>query len=533
MSTLNVTKHIFIFSASLSGLGKGVVSASIGRILKSYGHNVTIQKFDPYLNVFVNDIDPDAHGECIRLKDGWVGDMDLFNYSNFLDDPYLLTKNNSITSGIIYNNIFQNERNGKYAGQTIQIIPHVTDEIKRYIHLFDEQYDVVIHEIGGNINDIEAAPHIETIRQLQSELNHEDCLIILLVYLPFLKTTQEVKTKIAQQGVEACRSSGIIPDILIARSEEDFDDEIKEKLSLFTNIKPKYIIKNLDAQSIYNIPKMLADEGIITALKNKLKLSFDNDDDFNYWNASVLDHYSPDTINIGIFTKSFKLKDSYISIAEALRFAGWKNKVNINTILLDAKQLEITPISSLKLNGVLIPDISNKDDFYEKMTFVKICREQNIPTLGIGSGAEAMICEFANNVLKLKNALPENIAKQKLLTDYHIIFNTVINDDIGDYSSKLINSILVDWYENKTVTLRHRYINQFNKKYQLLFKANNMYVTATSDNDIVDIMELKNHSFFVSIFGHPELLTAPLQSNGIFDAFVFHAKHIGNSKRIS
>ena len=269
MSILNVTKHIFIFSASLSGLGKGVVSASIGRILKSYGHNVTIQKFDPYLNVFVNDIDPDAHGECIRLKDGWVGDMDLFNYSNFLDDPYLLTKNNSITSGIIYNNIFQNERNGKYAGQTIQIIPHVTDEIKRYIHLFNKQYDVVIHEIGGNINDIEAAPHIEAIRQLQSELNREDCLIILLVYLPFLKTTQEVKTKIAQQGVEACRASGIIPDILIARSEEDFDDEIKEKLSLFTNIKPKYIIKNLDAQSIYNIPKMLTDEGIITALKDK------------------------------------------------------------------------------------------------------------------------------------------------------------------------------------------------------------------------------------------------------------------------
>ena len=241
------TKHIYISGANLSGCGKGITSASISKILQSYGYSVTIQKFDGYFNYGASSLNPLQHGEVAILDDGWESDQDLQWYERFLEYP--LNKNNSLTSGVIYKNVLDNERKGKYLGNTIQIIPHITDEIKRYMHIFDGQYDVIIHEIGGTISDHEVYPYIEAARQMSLELNKEDYLFVLLIYLPYLKTTSEVKTKIAQQGAEQCRSLGIHPDILIARSEQDFDDSIKDKLSLFTGVKKECIIKNLDADT--------------------------------------------------------------------------------------------------------------------------------------------------------------------------------------------------------------------------------------------------------------------------------------------
>lgn len=537
-------KHIFIFSASLSGLGKGIMSASLGRILKSYGYNVTIQKFDPYYNFSASNINPESHGECIPLKDGWTGDMDLLNYANFLNDPYLLDKNNSITSGIIYWNILNDEKKGKYLGETIQMIPHITNEIKRYMHIFDQQYDIVIHEIGGNIKDIEAAPYIETIRQLQYELNPEDCLIVLLVYLPYLKTTQEVKTKIAQQGVEACRSLGLNPDILIARAEQDFDNSLKEKISKFTNINAKYIIKNLDAQSIYAVPKMLVDENLLDVLEDKLKLEFNDDYNFNQWNNLVLNNYFTNQLNIGIVGKYLGMKDCYASIVEALKFAGWKNQVNINIKWINAEALENNNIvlTDLKLNGILIPGGFGARGFEGKILASKYARENNIPILGICFGAQAMMCDFARNVLNIKDATSEEIARELNIYSNNFIVHLMDNQRnllemsqtlrLGDYLCDLNkNSNLYQWYKKSKIIIRHRHRYEFNNKYRELFEQAGINIVGTSEgNTIVEIIELTNHPFFVGIQGHPELLSTPDNPDSILNAFIYYCKYTNGIK---
>jgi len=528
-----LTKHIFVLSASLSGLGKGIISASLAHIIKSCGYTVTIQKFDPYYNISASNINPESHGESIPLKDGWTGDMDLLNYANFLNDPYLLEKNNSITSGVIYDNILTNEKQGKYLGETIQMIPHITNEIKRYIKLFNNQYDIVIHEIGGNIKDIEALPYIESIRQLQYELSVNNCLICLLVYLPFLQTTQEIKTKIAQQGVESCKSLGINPDILICRADQDFDDAIKNKLSLFTNIKSKFIIKNLNANSIYYVPSMLIKENIIPALEYKLKLKFNYQDD--PWN-NIIFNQCDNTVTIGIVGKYLKLKDSYISITEALRFAGWKNNVNINIKWINAEAVNINELS--ESDGILIPGGFGSRGFEGKILAAKYARENNIPCLGICFGAQAMFVEFARNVLNLSDANSEEIISETKQSSNNLIVHLMEQQRnltemcqtlrLGDYICKLEkNSQIYNIYKKDVINIRHRHRYEFNNQYRELFTNYGMKIVGTSsynkndnDNELVEIIEYDKNKFYIGIQGHPELLSTPINSEPLFDAFI-------------
>ena len=529
-------KHIFVMAANLSGCGKGIVSASLGRLLKSYGYKVTIQKFDPYFNTSASSLNPLQHGEVSILADGHESDQDLGMYERFIDEE--LNKNNSITSGIIYSNVLQNEREGKYLGETIQVIPHITNEVKRYTHIFDNEYEIVIHEIGGNICDIEALPYIESIRQMQYELNNEDCLSVLLVYLPYLKTTKEVKTKIAQQGVEKCRSLGIIPDILICRSEVDFSNSIKDKLSLYSNIATKNIIKNLDASSIYEVPKMLMDEGIIEAVDNKLNLDLKNkDSDIDKWNNIVLNNYNNETVNIGLVGKYTALEDSYVSIVESLRFAGWKNKVNVNIVWIDSEQLENNfNLPLLKLDGIIIPGGFGKRGIEGMISACQYARMKKIPYLGICLGFQIMAIEFARNVLHLKDANSEEFNPKSDNLIIHIMDEQKNLKEmagtlrLGNYLCKLDkNSIAYDFYKTTTVNLRHRHRYEFNNKYINQFKNNKVLISGVyhnNDNILVEMLELMDHPFMVGSQAHNEFNSKAGKPDALFDAFIFYAKNI-------
>ena len=528
-----MTKHIFVLSASLSGLGKGIISASLAHIIKLCGYEVTVQKFDPYYNISASNIAPEDHGECIPLKDGWTGDMDLLNYANFLNDPYLLEKNNSITSGVIYDNILTNEKQGKYLGQTIQMIPHVTNEIERYVNIFNQNYDIIIHEIGGNIKDIEALPYIETIRQMQYKLPLNSSVVCLLVYLPYLQTTQEVKTKIAQQGVETCRSLGITPDILICRSDTNFNDDIKQKLTLFTNIKDRYIIKNLDSESIYQVPSMLVQENILDALQSKLKCKFFLPPD--PWDDIVFQQYENE-VTIGIVGKYLKLKDSYISIREALKFAGWKNQVNINIKWINAETIDITDFNNV--DGILIPGGFGSRGFEGKIFAAKLARLNNIPCLGICFGAQAMWVEFARNILYLYDANSEEIIQEKSRKCDNFIIHLMDSQRnlsemcqtlrLGDFPCELNkNSQVYSFYNKDVINIRHRHRYEFNNYYQQQFIDNGMIIAGTSiyDNELlVEIMEYSKNKFHIGIQGHPELLSTPIDSEPLFDAFIAACK---------
>lgn len=532
-----MTKHIFVLGTSISGLGKGIVSASLGNILKSFNYKVSIQKFDPYFNYTASSLNPLQHGEIFIFADGTEGDQDLGYYYRFLNQE--LTQDNSLTSGIIYNNILQNERQGKYLGQTVQMIPHITNEVKRYINIFNNSYDIVIHELGGTLGDLESAVYTEAIRQMQYDLAPHNILIILLIYLPFLHTTQEIKTKIAQQGVEKCRSLGINPDILICRSECNFDDSIKDKLALFTNIKKKFIIKNLDAPSIYHVPKMLIEEGILSALKSKLKMEFIDDSNYQQWNNVVLNSYEK-TVNIALVGKYVQLHDAYISICEALRFAGWKNKVNVNIQWINAEEFNIDDLNIA--DGILVPGGFGFRGFEGKIKALKYGRENNIPCLGICFGCQAMFVEFARNVLNISDANSEEIIMETKQESNNLIVHLMDGQRnldemshtlrLGDYPCKLnIDSKVYSFYKKEIINIRHRHRFEFNNDYRQRFNDNgfkivgtsNYYKAAENNDELVELVELDNNDFYIGIQGHPELLSTPMNSEPLFDAFVHAA----------
>ena len=372
-------------------------------------------------------------------------------------------------------------------------------------------------------------PYIESIRQLQYELSINNCLICLLVYLPFLHTTQEIKTKIAQQGVESCKSLGINPDILICRADQDFNEEIKNKLSLFTNIKSKFIIKNLDASSIYYVPAMLIKENIIPALEYKLKLKFNYENDL--WNNIIYQKYNNE-ITIGIVGKYLKLKDSYASIIEALRFAGWKNNVNINIKWINAETININNLQDV--NGILIPGGFGSRGFEGKIFAAKYARENNIPCLGICFGVQAMFVEFARNVLNIKDANSEEIIIETKQNSNNLIVHLMDNQRnltemcqtlrLGDYPCKLAkDSQVYNIYKKDIINIRHRHRYEFNNKYKQSFIDNGMNITGISqvnNNELVEIIEYNKNKFYIGIQGHPELLSTPINSEPLFDAFI-------------
>ena len=548
-----MSKHIFVIGSSISGLGKGILSSSLGMIIKSCGYSVTIQKFDGYFNgcggekiVGGAGQNPELHGETFCLADGHESDMDLSNYQRFLDD-LTLNKNNSLTAGIIYGNVLYNERKGLYQGQTIQVIPHITNEVLRYMHKFDDK-DIVIHEIGGSLSDDEIRIFLHAIRQMQYH-DPTNCLIILLVYLPYLRTTQEIKTKIAQQSVEQCRSLGLNPDILICRADRNFTNKIKEKLSKFTFIPKEYIIKNLNAKTIYHVPKMLVDEGILRALEHKLNIDLSDNDKLDMWNRHVLNTNYEKTIKIGLVGKYVSLHDSYVSIIESLRFAGWKHKVNVEIEWINSEELENDTSILNNCQGFIIAPGFGYRGFEGKIIACKYAREKKIPTLAICFGAQAMWIEFARNVLNIKDATSEEFVSNNI-TDINNDYTSVTSNNLivhlmnnqkklqemqgtlrlGNYPCILDkNSISFQYYSQSNndssnkIELRHRHRYEFNNIYRKDFQEYGIKFTGLSpDGQLVEITELDNHPFYIGCQGHPEMDTTVMNVNPLFDALIDH-----------
>jgi CTP synthase len=534
------TKHICILGSGISGLGKGIVSSSVGRLLKSYGLSITMQKLDPYFNINSGTLAPIEHGECYVTYDGKECDLDLGHYERFIDEQ--LSKDCSLTSGLIYSNVLQNEKEGKYLGHTCQIIPHVTNEILDKMHEFDGKYDIVLHEIGGTVGDMESLPYVESVRQLRYE-NKKNTIIILLTYLPYLKTSQEVKTKVAQQGVEKLRALGLVPDILVCRTEEDIDDSIKNKLAMFCNVDKDCVIKNMDVPSIYSVPEMLKQEGIVSAINEKLDLDLDNKySNFDEWNKIVTDTYTPDSITIGLVGKYTALHDAYLSVTESLKFAGWENKVNVNIEWIDSEEIEsdITYLDNLKLNGIIIPGGFGDRGIEGMILAAKYAREKNIPFMGICLGMQVASIEFARNVLHLVDANSEEFNQKSTNKVIHIMENQKNISDksgtmrLGNYQCVIKDATMTfDAYNKKCITERHRHRFEFNNDYRDAFEKNGMHIVGTSpNNELVEIIELENHPFFVACQYHPEFLSRPGDSEPLFKSFIFYSKNINKKTSI-
>lgn len=523
-------KHICVLGSGISGLGKGIVAASCGTLLKS-NYKITIQKYDPYLNVDAGTQNPICHGEVFVLSDGKECDLDIGHYKRFTDGEF--TKKHSVTSGTVYSNVINKERSGKYLGKTVQVIPHITNEILEYMHCFDDDYDIVIHEIGGTVGDVESLPYVESLRQLKQQLK-DDCVILLLTYLPFLKTSQEVKTKVAQQGAEKLRSLGIIPDILICRTEQPIDDTIKDKLSMFCNVDKSCIIENLDADSIYYVPDMLYREGLATALIHKLHLNCEAD--ITDWN-NIVYKYTNETIKIGLVGKYVELHDAYLSVNESLRFAGWENNVNVEVVWIDASKLEddraaaIAYLDSLNLKGIIIPGGFGNRGIEGMILAANYAREKKIPYLGICLGMQIAVIEFARYVLRLRDANSTEFNTDSNNQVIHIMDDQKhINDKgascrLGTYPCRLIDAQLRDIYNDTNIDKIHRHRYEFNNAYRDRFESNGMQIVGTSPDDaLVEIIKVVDHPFFIGCQYHPEFDSVPGKSEPLFASFVMASK---------
>ncbi|MFA5795192.1 MAG: CTP synthase [Candidatus Brocadiia bacterium] len=525
-----MVKHIFITGGVVSSLGKGLTSASIGMLLENRGLKVSIQKFDPYINVDPGTMNPFQHGEVYVTNDGAETDLDLGHYERFTNA--VLTKNSNFTTGKIYSSVIAKERAGKYLGKTVQVIPHITDEIKNAIHLPDTQgIDVSITEIGGTVGDIEGLPFLEAIRQVGLELGRDKVLYIHLTLIPYLRTSQEMKSKPTQHSVSKLREIGIQPDILICRTEHHIPDDARAKLSLFCNVRPEAVIEEKDVDfSIYQVPLMLVeqklDELIIKHLSLKCKPH-----NLNQWHRMLRILKSPKkTVEIAVVGKYLELQDSYKSIYEALTHGGIAN--NARVIIRKVNADEVTNANAAKLlkgvKGILVPGGFGSRGIEGKIAAVKYAREKKIPFFGICLGMQCAVIEFARHVLGLKQAhssefdtaTPDPViglmASQKNIKD---IGGTM---RLGAYPCRLKSgSRAAKAYKNTLISERHRHRYEFNNKYLAEFQAKGLEpVGIYPESNLVEIVELRNHPWFVGVQFHPEFKSKPLSPHPLFRGFI-------------
>ena len=479
-----VTKYVFVTGGVVSGLGKGITAASLGRLLKNRGYNVRIQKLDPYINIDPGTMSPYEHGEVFVTEDGAETDLDLGHYERFIDEN--LTKNSSVTTGKIYASVINKERRGDYLGKTVQVIPHITNEIKDNIYSFEQEgIDIVITELGGTVGDIESLPFLEAIRQIGQEKNKEDVLYIHVTLLPYISGSNEIKSKPTQHSVKELQSLGIKPDILVCRTQIDIPNEIKEKLSLFCNVRKESVIQNSTVQCLYEVPLMLEKEGLAKEVCRYLNLK--NTVARNeQWREMVnkIKNAEDRNINIGIVGKYVKLEDSYLSVAESIRHAGFYNNIKVNIKYIDSSKVTPSTVNDIlkDLNGIIVPGGFGKRGIEGKINTIKYARENNIPFLGICLGMQLAVVEFARNVLKLEDANSEEFNKESNNKVIHIM-NEQKNIKkkggtmrLGAYPCVLKKgSMAMELYGgNEAVYERHRHRYEFNNEYRELFEKNGM-----------------------------------------------------------
>ena len=538
---MSKTKYIFVTGGVSSSLGKGIISASLAKLLQSRGLDVTIQKLDPYINVDPGTLNPYEHGECYVTSDGAETDLDLGHYERFLNVE--TSQANNVTTGRIYQTVIEKERKGDFLGKTVQVIPHITDEIKRRIKLLGEtnNYDVIITEIGGTVGDIESLPYIESVRQLRWELGKSNSLVIHLTLVPYLSAAKELKTKPTQHSVKTLMESGINADILVCRTEHDISDDIKNKLALFCNVDVDSVIQSKDASTIYDVPLMMEKENLDKVVLKKLEISNYSSTNMNVWADFVNKLKSPkNTINIGLVGKYVELQDSYKSILESLVHAGSVNetKVNVHSIHSEHIDDEINE-KILKLDGLIVAPGFGSRGIEGKIKSIKSARENNIPFFGICLGMQMAVIEFSRNVLNLKDSNSTEMDKNtsnpviSLMQDQKNITNMGGTMRLGSWDCELIeNSRAMSIYNSKQIKERHRHRWELNNKYlDDLQDAGLKASGINSKTGLVEIVELPSNDWFIGVQFHPEYKSTVENPHPLFVSFVSACLKYNNSKK--
>ena len=529
------TKYIFVTGGVVSGLGKGITAASLGRLLKNRGYKVTIQKMDPYINIDPGTMSPIEHGEVFVTDDGAETDLDLGHYERFIDEN--LTKNSSVTTGKIYSTVIEKERRGEYLGKTVQVIPHITNEIKERIYKFEnEDIDIVITEIGGTIGDIEGLSFIEAIRQVGIEKGPEDVLYIHVTLLPYIAGSNELKSKPTQHSVKELQSLGIKPDILVCRSELPIEENMKNKIALYCNVRPESVIQNKTVDNLYAVPLMLEEEGLTKEVCKHLKLDKQEPNN-KEWEVLVekIRNVENKTVKVAIVGKYVKLEDSYLSVAESLRHAGFENNVKVEIDYVDSE--EITSQNAEKIlkpyHAILVPGGFGNRGIEGMIEAIKYARENNIPFLGICLGMQMAVVEFARNVLNLKDANSEEFAPESKNQVIHIMDEQKnINNKggtmrLGSYPCVLKNgSKAQKLYGKEEITERHRHRYEYNNKYKEEMEKAGLICSGTSpDGKLVEMVELNTHPYFIAGQFHPEFKSRPNRPQPLFVGLIKAAKN--------
>ena len=521
------TKYVFVTGGVTSSLGKGIIAASLAKLLQERGFSVTIQKLDPYINIDPGTLNPYEHGECFVTDDGAETDLDLGHYERFLNIP--TSQANNVTTGRIYQTVIDKERKGDYLGKTVQVIPHITDEIKRRVQLIGNtgEFDIVITEIGGTVGDIESLPYVESVRQLLWELGEHNAIVIHLTLIPYLAAAGELKTKPTQHSVKMLMQSGVNPDILVCRTEHHISDDIKRKLALFCNVKQEDVIQSLDAETIYDVPNLMFEEGLDAVVLNKLKLTSEKKPILNEWNDFLQKHKNPKhTVQIGLVGKYVELHDAYKSISEAFIHAGAANEVKVNLHWIHSENVTVQQLKNL--DGVLVAPGFGERGIEGKIDAIKYIREHTIPFLGICLGMQMAVIEFARNVLGLKDVNSTEMAEKTkypvidLMEEQKNITNMGGTMRLGAWDCKLEEkSKAFEAYKTSIISERHRHRYEFNNEYLEQITKAGMQVTGVNPKTgLVEIIEISDHPWFVGVQYHPEYKSTVLNPHPLFVAFV-------------
>lgn len=528
------TKYIFVTGGVTSSLGKGIIAASLAKLLQSRGLSVTIQKLDPYINIDPDTLNPYEHGECYVTVDGAVTDLDLGHYERFLGVE--TSQANNITTGRIYQNVINKERRGDYLGKTVQIIPHITDEIKRNIVALGstKKYDIVITEIGGTVGDIESLPYIEAVRQLKWELG-DDCVCIHLTYVPYVAAAGELKTKPTQHSVKHLLQNGVQPDVLVLRTEHPLNDGMKAKVALFCNVAKDSVIECMDAPTIYEVPLMMHEEELDMVVMRHLHLDTSKEPDLAEWKCFLARFKNPKkTIKIALVGKYVELPDAYKSISESFVHAGAANEVKVDLQYIQSENVDESNVAEkfAGMSGILVAPGFGGRGIEGKITAVKYARENNIPFFGICLGMQCAVIEFARDVLGYTDA---NSAEMDTKTPHKVVDLMESQKNItgmggtmrlGAYPCEIKPGTLAERvYGTTHISERHRHRYEFNNDYLAEYEANGMIASGMNpDNHLVEIVEIPSHRFFIAGQFHPELQSTVLKPHKLFTAFVAAAK---------
>jgi len=528
-----VTKYIFVTGGVVSGLGKGITSASLGNLLKARNLTVVNQKLDPYINVDPDTMNPFQHGEVFVTEDGATTDLDLGHYERFTGVN--LKRDANVTTGSIYRKVIERERKGSYLGDTVQVIPHITDEIKRRIKGISNDVDVQITEIGGTVGDIEILPFLEAARQIRKEFGQENVMFVHVTLVPYIGPSTELKTKPTQHSVSMLRSYGISPDLIVLRTDRDLGQEIKNKVSLFCDVDISNVIEAPDLSDIYDVPVKMFEEGLDEAVDKRLNLQT-SPPDLSKWKSMMdLKKDIKKNIRIGILGKYFGLPDSYMSVVEALRHSCLQQKLSLDLVWLDADNYDLEELSSL--NGVIIPGGFGYRGIEGKIEAIKYIRENKIPFLGICLGLQCAVIEFARNVCNIKDANSSEFSQSSknlvidLLPDQNLEKDDVgASMRLGTYPCKIQSgSVSKSIYKDEVIYERHRHRYEVNNKYRdQLAEGGLVFSGLSPDNNLVEMIELKDHPYFVASQFHPEFKSRPWEPAPMFYSFVEAAAKIEN-----